>query len=98
LSLYLWQIVLPVPSHMTFFYDWLQPSRGLLDPWTTMPAWLLVLALLAARRRPHRTPGVRPPRPPFTGTGRGSATIAAPLNLRPSPGSASAAPPPRRPQ
>ncbi|HEY4529474.1 MAG TPA: hypothetical protein VIG97_03970, partial [Luteimonas sp.] len=57
LSLYLWQIVLPVPSHMTFFYDWLQPSRGLLDPWTTMPAWLLVLALLAlAWRFRHRRP------------------------------------------
>lgn len=48
LCLYLWQIVLPLPSHMPFYYDWLQPSRGLLQPWTTMPAIIVVLMLLAS--------------------------------------------------
>lgn len=47
LCLYLWQIVVPLPSHMPFYYDWLQPSRGLLQPWTTLPAILLVFVLLA---------------------------------------------------
>ncbi len=37
LCMYLWQILLPMPSHMPFYYDWLQPSRGLLQPWTTLP-------------------------------------------------------------
>ena len=48
LCLYLWQIVVPLPSHMPFYYDWLQPSRGLLHPWTTLPALVLLTALLAA--------------------------------------------------
>lgn len=47
LCLYLWQILLPMPSQMPFYYDWLQPSRGLLHPWTTLPALLSLLALLA---------------------------------------------------
>ncbi|MBN8802085.1 MAG: hypothetical protein ABS96_24945 [Lysobacteraceae bacterium SCN 69-123] len=51
LCLYLWEIVLPLPSHMPFYYDWLQPSRGLLQPWTTIPAWLLIAALLVAAWR-----------------------------------------------
>ncbi|MFT4177988.1 MAG: hypothetical protein QM612_00760 [Thermomonas sp.] len=46
LCMYLWQIVLPLPSHMPFYYDWLQPSRGLLQPWTTLPAIVFLLALL----------------------------------------------------
>ena len=46
LCMYLWQIVLPLPSHMPFYYDWLQPSRGLLHPWTTLPAITVILALL----------------------------------------------------
>ena len=45
LSMYLWEILVPLPRHMPFYYDWLQPSRGLLDPWTTLPALLLVFAL-----------------------------------------------------
>ena len=55
LCLYLWQIVLPLPSHMPFYYDWLQPSRGLLTPWTTLPAIALLLALvgMAWRVRKH---------------------------------------------
>src|SRR3546814_16465102 len=31
---------------MPFYYDWLQPSRGLLQPWTTLPAIGVVLGLL----------------------------------------------------
>jgi hypothetical protein len=57
LCMYLWQILLPLPSHMPFYYDWLQPSRGLVHPWTTLPAWLLLSALLAsAWRFRHRRP------------------------------------------
>lgn len=48
LGMYLWQFLVPLPQHMPFYYDWLQPSRGLLQPWTTLPAILLLLALLAA--------------------------------------------------
>ena len=46
LCLYLWQILVPLPSHMPFYYDWLQPSRGVLQPWTTLPAIAALLALL----------------------------------------------------
>lgn len=46
LCMYLGQILLPLPQHMPFYYDWLQPSRGLLQPWTTLPAILVVLGLL----------------------------------------------------
>ncbi|MBD9436880.1 hypothetical protein IB223_12325 [Pseudoxanthomonas sp. PXM03] len=46
LCMYLWQILIPLPGHMPFYYDWLQPSRSLLHPWTTLPAIALVLALL----------------------------------------------------
>lgn len=46
LCMYLGQIMLPLPSRMPFYYDWLQPSRGLLQPWTTLPALLLVCGLL----------------------------------------------------
>lgn len=46
LCLYLSQILVPLPSHMPFYYDWLQPSRGHLHPWTTMPAIAALLALL----------------------------------------------------
>lgn len=51
LCLYLWQIVVPLPSHMPFYYDWLQPSRDLLHPWTTLPAVALLLALLGSAWR-----------------------------------------------
>jgi hypothetical protein len=55
LCMYLGQILLPLPQHMPFYYDWQQPSRGLLQPWTTLPAILVVLGLLglawATRRR-----------------------------------------------
>lgn len=48
LCMYLGQILLPLPGHMPFYYDWLQPSRGLTQPWTTLPALLLVVGLLAS--------------------------------------------------
>ena len=51
LIMYLWEILLPLPRHMPFYYDWMQPSRGLLDPWTTLPALVLVFTLLATAWR-----------------------------------------------
>ena len=51
LCLYLWQILLPLPQNMPFYYDWLQPSRGLLQPWTTLPAIVFLLALLGTAWR-----------------------------------------------
>ena len=51
LCMYLWQIVLPLPQHMPFHYDWVQPSRSLLHPWATLPAIGLILGLLAAAWR-----------------------------------------------
>src|SRR5690606_36622901 len=57
LCMYLWQILLPLPQHMPFYYDWLEPSRSLLQPWTTLPAIAIVLALLGvAWRLRHRWP------------------------------------------
>lgn len=47
LCMYLGEILLPLPSHMPFYYDWLQPSRGLLHPWTTLPSILLIVVLLS---------------------------------------------------
>ncbi|KAF1726512.1 hypothetical protein CSC78_05315 [Pseudoxanthomonas japonensis] len=51
LCMYLWQIVVPLPQHMPFHYDWVQPSRRLLHPWTTLPAFALILALVATAWR-----------------------------------------------
>lgn len=48
LCMYLWQIMLPLPHHMPFYYDWLQPSRGLLHPWSTLLSIIVLAALLAA--------------------------------------------------
>lgn len=47
LCLYLWQVLVPLPSNMPFYYDWVEPSRGWLQPWTTLPALAVVLALPA---------------------------------------------------
>jgi len=47
LCLYLWQIVWPQPANMPFHYDWLQPSRSLVQPWITLPAIGVIVALLA---------------------------------------------------
>lgn len=46
LIIYLRQIVLPLPGFMPFYYDNLVVSRGLMTPFTTLPAWLLVVGLL----------------------------------------------------
>lgn len=56
LCLYLWEILIPLPSHMPFYYDWLVPSRSLMQPWTTLPALLLlgVLLVVAWKTRHHR--------------------------------------------
>jgi hypothetical protein len=51
LCLYLWQILAPLPSHMPFYYDWVQPSRSFLHPWTTLPAIVVVGALLGTAWR-----------------------------------------------
>ncbi len=57
LCLYLWQIAVPLPQHMPFYYDWVQPSRSLLHPWTTLPAIALIVAMLAlAWRLRHARP------------------------------------------
>lgn len=47
LVMYLCQIVLPLPQLLPFYYDDLVVSRGWLQPATTLPAWLLLLALFA---------------------------------------------------
>ncbi len=46
LCMYLGQVLLPLPQHMPFHYDWVQPSRSLLQPWTTLPAIMVVCGLL----------------------------------------------------
>lgn len=51
ICMYLWQIAIPMPSHLLFHYDWLQPSRSLLQPWTTLPALLFVAGMLAIALR-----------------------------------------------
>lgn len=51
LCLYLSQIMLPAPQQMPFYYDWIQPSRGLLQPWTTLPAIVALVGLLGAAWR-----------------------------------------------
>lgn len=57
LVMYLWQIALPLPSHMPFYYDWLVPSRGLLQPWTTLASILVIAGLLAlAGWQRHKRP------------------------------------------
>lgn len=57
LCMYLWQILLPLPQHMPFYYDWIEPSRSLLRPWTTLPAIALIVGLLGlAWRFRHQQP------------------------------------------
>ncbi|MGY0652274.1 hypothetical protein ACW7GZ_10495 [Luteimonas sp. A537] len=48
LSMYLWQIVLPLPGTMHFYYDDLPVSKGLLSPATTLASGIFLLALLAS--------------------------------------------------
>lgn len=51
LVMHLWQIVVPLPLNMPFYYDWITPSRGLLQPWTTLSSVLLIVVLLVAAWR-----------------------------------------------
>jgi hypothetical protein len=46
LPLYLQQILVPVPSTMTFYYDNFAPSRGLFRPWTTAAGLVFVVSIL----------------------------------------------------
>ena len=55
LCMYLWQILWPMPQQMAFYYDWIQPSRSLLHPWTTLPAIAILLALLGCAWRLRTT-------------------------------------------
>lgn len=45
MTLYLFQILLPIPSKMVFFYDAYPPSVDWLTPWSTMVSGLLLCAL-----------------------------------------------------
>ncbi|MGV6490791.1 hypothetical protein ACTUVK_002821 [Stenotrophomonas rhizophila] len=47
LPMYLLQIVLPTPGNLTFYYDNVVPSRGMLQPVSTLLGGLLLLGLLA---------------------------------------------------
>lgn len=46
LTLYLGQIIAPLPDSMLFYYDHLEPSRGWLNPATTLLSWALLAALI----------------------------------------------------
>ncbi len=46
LVMYLVQMLFPLPSMMPFNYDAFPVSLGWWRPWTTLPAWLLLLGLL----------------------------------------------------
>jgi tetratricopeptide (TPR) repeat protein len=52
---YLWLLVVPRPVSTGLFNDNYVVSRGLLQPWTTLPALLLVLGLLVAAFRWRRS-------------------------------------------
>ncbi|MEO6102826.1 MAG: hypothetical protein ABIP44_04200, partial [Pseudoxanthomonas sp.] len=57
LPLYLGQMLLPLPSMLTFYYDSYAKSTGLLSPATTLAGGVLLLGLLvAAWRLRSRTP------------------------------------------
>jgi len=63
LPMYIGQILLPVPSHLLFYYDSLRASAGWLSPITTLLGLLLVSGLLvsawwARRRLPLLTLGI----------------------------------------
>lgn len=46
LVMYLGQIILPLPDRLPFIYDNYPVSRGLWQPWTTLPSWLLIIGLI----------------------------------------------------
>ncbi|MCP8900225.1 hypothetical protein [Gilvimarinus xylanilyticus] len=47
LVMYLGQILLPMPETMKFFYDGVEVSRGIIQPWTTLPSLLFIAGLIA---------------------------------------------------
>lgn len=47
LPMYLGQMLLPLPSHLTFYYDDFAKSTGWMEPATTLAGGLFLLALLA---------------------------------------------------
>lgn len=47
LPMYIGQILLPLPSTLTFYYDTYSKSSGLLDPATTLAGGVFLLALIA---------------------------------------------------
>lgn len=53
---YLGLVALPLPSQLTLFNDHFPVSRGLLQPWTTLPALLAVLGAAAWAWRRRGTP------------------------------------------
>ena len=63
LSMYLGQIFWPAPDGMRFYYDDYPVSHGLMQPLSTLMAWLLLLGLLLLgwgmrRRRPLLAAGI----------------------------------------
>jgi len=46
LPMYLYWMIWPSPSNLTFYHDDFLPSRGLLAPWTTLAGLALLVALL----------------------------------------------------
>lgn len=54
LLMYLYKLLLPWPSAVRLLYDDYPVSRGLLDPWTTLPSIVAVAALLAGAVRLRR--------------------------------------------
>lgn len=63
LALYLGQMLLPLPGSLAFYYDNFTPSRGLLDPASTLfaiagLAALILAALLLRRRAPLFSLGI----------------------------------------
>jgi hypothetical protein len=51
LVMYLGQLLWPLPERMPFFYDNFEISRSLSQPWTTLPALLIISALLTVAWR-----------------------------------------------
>jgi len=54
LCMYLHQILMPLPSFMPFYYDWVLPSGENMHPWATLPAILFIVALLFLAWRSRR--------------------------------------------
>lgn len=48
LVMYLWQIVLPLPDNMPFYYDGFPVSKGLLTPPSTLASGIFLLVLLGS--------------------------------------------------